>query len=65
MCFMKVLTIKQPWASLIINEYKKYDKEEKWLNSMIGYKLEKVGLITYYFKNDINNILKYISFCIP
>lgn len=40
---MKVLTIKQPWASLIINEYKKYEFRS-WKTNYRGKILIHAGL---------------------
>lgn len=53
---MKVLTIKEPWASLIINGYKKYEFRS-WKTNYRGKILIHAGLSTDNFIMD--NISKY------
>ena len=48
---MKALTIKQPWASLIVNEYKKYEFRS-WKTNYRGKVLIHAGLSK---ENDIIN----------
>ncbi len=54
--FVKVLTIKEPWASLIINGYKKYEFRS-WKTNYRGKILIHAGLSTDNFIMD--NISKY------
>ena len=59
---MKVLTLKQPWASLVINKYKEYEFRS-WKTKYRGKILIHAGLSTDkdYIKNfDIYN-LEYIN----
>lgn len=51
---MKVLTIKQPWASLIVNKYKIYEFRS-WKTNYRGKILIHAGLST---ENDMTNKVK-------
>lgn len=53
---MKVLTIKQPWASLIINKYKEYEFRS-WKTNYRGKILIHAGLSIE--KDMLNNVLSY------
>ena len=53
---MKVLTIRQPWASLIINEYKKYEFRS-WKTNYRGKLLIHAGIGTD--KNVISRFNEY------
>ena len=59
---MKVLTIKQPWASLIINEYKEYEVRS-WKTKYRGKILIHAGLSTdkEYLKEFSSYNLEYIN----
>ena len=52
---MKVLTIKQPWASLIVNKYKTYEFRS-WKTNYRGKILIHAGLT---MEKDISNKLNY------
>ena len=53
---MKALTIKQPWASLIVNEYKKYEFRS-WKTNYRGKVLIHAGLSKEY--DIINKVQSY------
>ena len=59
---MKVLTIKQPWASLIVNGYKEYEFRS-WKTNYRGKILIHAGLSTdkLYLKSFIDYNLKYTN----
>lgn len=59
---MKVLTIKQPWASLIINGYKRYEFRS-WYTNYIGELLIHAGKSVD--KEAMKRLEKYLDFDIP
>lgn len=59
---MKVLTIKQPWASLIINGYKRYEFRS-WYTNYRGELLIHAGKSVD--KEAMKRLEKYLDFDIP